>query len=1159
VTIVAAGEVGMVRPPTVIALADIQNSRLSDAEKAALALAHVAGEALLVGTDSQGQTVTFPDGQTPAGVTVTGVQVAIHRPLLVAASNSPAAALNVTVLNVNAPGGITVAQTVGDLVLGTIDSDGAVDLAATGSIINAQTVISGFGNNGTGWTTNLVGDSATFIAADVLTLTDNNSNQARSAWFNTPVSTGSFMASFVYQASGDRAADGVTFAFQNQGVHALGSEGGSLGYGGITGPSAAYQINLYDGLEQGTNFVTDGPGEVGTTGNYLATNPVDVTSGNPIHVALTYDAKAGTLTETLTDQATAAIFSRTYSGFDLASLLGPTAYVGFTGASGGATATQTIRDFQFVFSNGQLSAPDVTLQSLSGSIGRADDPLRMAVGDGQFNALAATGVSVLQTSGNLNVGQVVTDQGDIFLDPPEAGQSIILQDASRVSAPHGHVMFQAHNDVHLAAGSIVEALTVTIQGGFANLAAVTSRETGPPDARITLAGALHAASVVILGGGGNDTVWIGSDGHSPGSLDRILGRIEFRGGGGADALHLDDRAAVDAAGQPLRAGYAITPNQVGNNPGLGFAERAFAGLTYDASATQLQVLGAAGSAVFHVKPSADTEFHMLGHPDASGGLFGGNSLILDETGIVAATRGHLSSDAGTWSFAAPHRPIQFTGVPNFHRLTFGVSAGATTIRQATTSAATFVVTYHGLTALDLDGGLGEHDALRVVGPNGYSQLAEFVGVTPSFDGRSQIATYRVPAPGGGWNAADNGAYSIEILPGQISDSLGRDLPAAPIGALWVNIDSLWLTSTLQAAGQYRLDVAGASPGGTVVFVRGNQAGQYPLGSLGLTLDVADPVVLGEVVVDLHGRAQWVVQVPPESAGELLGFQAFEQAPAPLASQLVYAEPTPRLISSIQTIGQTVASGLTVQFLVTFAQPVAGVSVSDFVVVTGHHVADARITGISGHGAVYTVTVETGSGDGTLTLNLKDEASIATATGTAANLTRNGSLSGPAFTIHKMPEDVNLDFAVTALDALVLINSINRNLGPFIPDGSDLEPWWHDVNGDGWISPLDVLIVVNHVNRQTATGEGEDAAPADSPFTAPPLDSPSAHPAEAAGPTSPLATASFPDFSAGDRGYRRYPFEAFTAPRRSMAATTTELEDALADIAVEVGLNWQAND
>jgi hypothetical protein len=1174
VTITAAGEVGMVRPPMVIALADIQSGNLTGAEKAALALAHIAGDALLVGTDAQGRTVTFPDGQTPPGVTATGVQISIHRPLLIALGSSPAA-----VFNASAPGGITVSQTAGDLIVGSIISDGAVDLAATGSILNVQTVITGFGGNGTGWTTNLVGHSSTVITSDFLTLTDNNSDQARSAWFNTPVSTDSFTASFTYQAGGDRQADGVTFTFQNQGLQALGMPGGSLGYYGIAGSTAAYQINLYDGHVQGTNFVQT-QSDQGLTGIYNTTGSVDVTSGHPIQVQLTYDAKAGTLTEMLTDSITNATHITTYGNIDLAGLLGPTAYLGFTGATGGETSTQTISEFRFVQSVGQLSAAGMTLESHSGSIGQPDALFRIQQGDGTFNAVAANGVYIHQNSGNLNVGQVTTTQGDIFLDPPEPGQSVVLASTSIVSAPLGHVMFQAHNDILLPAGSVVEALTVTLQGGFSSSATIK------PDARITLAGFLNTASVLILGGGGNDTVWIGSDGTSPGSLDRILGQIEFRGGGGADALYLDDRAALDATGQALRAGYAITPNQVGNNPGLGFPTRAFAGLTYDASAARLQLLGAAGSSVFHVKPSADTEFHLEGHADTNAGSLGGNSIILDTTGTLGAIRQQLLHEgqavlgAGTWSFSELHRPIQFTFIDQFHSLTLGAVAGTSTMKEATAAGATFAVTYHGLTALDLGGVLGKHEAIRVLGPQGYSQLAEFVSVIPSWDGSSQIATYRVPAPGGGWNRTDNGGYTIQIVPGQIRDSLGRFVDAAQIGTLWVNVDALWLTSTLEETGAYRLNVADATPGGVVLLVGGTLPGKYPLSVLGVTLDVADPVYLAEAVADFSGRVQF--RVPQALVAGLIGFQALELAPTPQTSRLVYAEPGPRLIASIESVGAAVVGAPTVQFTVTFQQPVIGLSESDFVL-AARHISGARISGLTGRGTVYTVTVETGTGDGTLGLDLKDETGIAAATGIDSTLTRNGLFAGPVFIIHKTREDVNLDFTVTAQDALILINAINRKGGSFVPDGTSLEPSWHDVNSDGSVSALDVLLVVNYVNRLTLpTGEGEAADVAavltDAPHVTgalrdPILAFPDHHGvgSRRAPPSSILdeSDRSSPPSEdvvelalltrAGALGARFDHVVKPVVPPRGRVAMSTELEDVLADIAGEVGQGWQQND
>ena len=94
-----------------------------------------------------------------------------------------------------------------------------------------------------------------------------------------------FTVEFTYQAGGEAAADGITFAFQKEGTEALGSAGGSLGYVGISGPTAAYQINLYDGHQRGSNFVT-----TNTSETYLPTSPVDFNSGNAIQVQLVFDA-----------------------------------------------------------------------------------------------------------------------------------------------------------------------------------------------------------------------------------------------------------------------------------------------------------------------------------------------------------------------------------------------------------------------------------------------------------------------------------------------------------------------------------------------------------------------------------------------------------------------------------------------------------------------------------------------------------------------------------------------------------------------------------------------------------------------------------------------------------------------------------------------------
>jgi len=77
---------------------------------------------------------------------------------------------------------------------------------------------------------------------------------------------------------------------------------------------------------------------------------------------------------------------------------------------------------------------------------------------------------------------------------------------------------------------------------------------------------------------------------------------------------------------------------------------------------------------------------------------------------------------------------------------------------------------------------------------------------------------------------------------------------------------------------------------------------------------------------------------------------------------------------ITRLGANPNNSATVQFSVIFSELVTGVDVSDFTISkTG--VSGASITGISGSGSSYTVTVKTGNGSGTLRLNVVDNNSI----------------------------------------------------------------------------------------------------------------------------------------------------------------------------------------
>jgi hypothetical protein len=214
----------------------------------------------------------------------------------------------------------------------------------------ARATIVGFGGSGTDWTLNHgSGADSPFITNNVLTLTNNGLDDHNSAFFNTQQSITTFSASFTYQAGGNLGADGVAFVLQNSpaGPSAVGTAngGGGLGYNVIS-PSAAVELDIFPYGPPGTGYYTEG--NTGSTGGppYVSTTPVDLTSGHPIGVTLVYDGT--TLSEKLLDTVNGNMFTKSYAANVPSDAGGATAFVGFTGATGGATSIQAISDFEFI-------------------------------------------------------------------------------------------------------------------------------------------------------------------------------------------------------------------------------------------------------------------------------------------------------------------------------------------------------------------------------------------------------------------------------------------------------------------------------------------------------------------------------------------------------------------------------------------------------------------------------------------------------------------------------------------------------------------------------------------------------------------------------------------------------------------------------------------
>lgn len=213
----------------------------------------------------------------------------------------------------------------------------------TPSQIASVTILPTLGLNGFGggWAVN---GNANYSGSNVLTLTT-TTGQNSSSFFNYPVYVGAFKAWWTYQDIGGGGADGACFVIQNApaGPSALGGAGGGLGVTGIT-PSAELEFNIYSGNAfggVGYAFSTNG-----IVANVTDPYPLNIASGDPIFVVMTYYNGIASLT--LTDTNTGGSYNTTIA-LNLPAVVGGTAaYVGFTGASGGVGSDQTISDFNFI-------------------------------------------------------------------------------------------------------------------------------------------------------------------------------------------------------------------------------------------------------------------------------------------------------------------------------------------------------------------------------------------------------------------------------------------------------------------------------------------------------------------------------------------------------------------------------------------------------------------------------------------------------------------------------------------------------------------------------------------------------------------------------------------------------------------------------------------
>ena len=180
-----------------------------------------------------------------------------------------------------------------------------------------------------------------------LKLTNGRNDEAGSVFYPTPVDIQSFATDFTFQLT-NANADGFTFTIQNVGPTALGSDGDLLGYSRI-GQSVAVKFDLYqnegDPSNNSTGIFVDGEAPIGPKSIDLNGTGINLHSGDTMDANLTYDV--ATLTLTITDLVTEATWSHPFTINIPEKVGGSTAYIGFTGATGGSTSIQQILSWTF--------------------------------------------------------------------------------------------------------------------------------------------------------------------------------------------------------------------------------------------------------------------------------------------------------------------------------------------------------------------------------------------------------------------------------------------------------------------------------------------------------------------------------------------------------------------------------------------------------------------------------------------------------------------------------------------------------------------------------------------------------------------------------------------------------------------------------------------
>ncbi len=261
------------------------------------------------------------------------------------------------------------------------------------------------------------------VTGGMLQLTDGGVGEDRSAWFATEVPVQSFITNFTFEQL-NAAADGMTFAIQSGGVWALGDPGGGLGYEGIA-DSVAVKFDLYDNAGEGpdsTGLYTGGAAPT-VPAIDLSSTGINLHSGDIMAAQMVYNGT--NLTMTLTDTVTNATVTEVFPVNIPSMVGGDTAFVGFTGATGGSAVTQNVLSWTYVSPAGQFAATP----TFSVAAGSYPTPQTVTISD------ATAGATIYYTTnGTMPTTSSTVYSGPITVSTTETLEAIAVETGYNNSA-----------------------------------------------------------------------------------------------------------------------------------------------------------------------------------------------------------------------------------------------------------------------------------------------------------------------------------------------------------------------------------------------------------------------------------------------------------------------------------------------------------------------------------------------------------------------------------------------------------------------------------------------------------------------------------------------------------------------------------------------------